>query len=137
MSVGLARLLKHFFKFLFSCRYLQGNDLTGTVPPQISTLTKLIWLYAPCLDQFTECWSYVLLSCGLARLAVQLAGSHQADWRDPQGAERPYKSGIAVRHHPFLHVSLMPLSFSCISPLLVVLLGPAPCCNAAGFRTTS
>ena len=63
LSVGHARLLSAFQRF-FSCRRLYGNALTGTIPPQISTLTKLIELYAPkwhihwvLVICFIECWN--------------------------------------------------------------------------------
>ena len=39
-------LLTHDFNF-FSCRDLGSNALTGTIPPQIFTLTNLVLLYAP------------------------------------------------------------------------------------------
>ena len=52
----------------FFHRWLLENALTGTIPPQISTLTKLSELYAPSLIEVVECWSFVLLSVGHARL---------------------------------------------------------------------
>ena len=72
LSVGLARFFLSLSSF-FSYRYLDDNALTGTIPPQISTLTKLSWLCVPKLNQFTKCWSYTLLSVGLARLFLMFS----------------------------------------------------------------
>ena len=51
----------------FSCRDLDRNALTGTIPPQISMLSRLTRLYAPKMAQLLcighiciiECWSCV------------------------------------------------------------------------------
>ena len=72
MSVGINASL-HMISSFFSYRELDHNALTGTIPPQISTLTKLTWLCVPKLNQFTKCWSYTLLSVGLARLFLSLS----------------------------------------------------------------
>ena len=42
--------------------------MTGPIPSEISTLTKLDYLYAPSLVEVIECWSWFLLSVGHARL---------------------------------------------------------------------
>ena len=55
------RAFSQLFKF-FSPRYLHDNALTGTIPPQISTLSKLYLLYVPNLIQFIEC-CHVLIEC--------------------------------------------------------------------------
>ena len=46
LIVGHARLSLTLSSF-FSCSTLSGHALTGTIPPQISALTKLATLYAP------------------------------------------------------------------------------------------
>ena len=68
MSAGHMRLSLTFSSF-FSCSHLSNNALTGTIPPQISTLTKLMELYAPkwhihwvLVIRFIECWSCAPLS---------------------------------------------------------------------------
>ena len=68
MSVGIARLSLTLSSF-FSCSRLYNNALTGTIPPQISTLTKLDYLYAPkwhihwvLVRCFIDCWSCAPLS---------------------------------------------------------------------------
>ena len=71
VSVGLVRLSLTFSSF-FSCSDLYDNALTGTIPPQISTLTTLTRLYAP-KWHIHECWSYTLLSVGPARLFLSLS----------------------------------------------------------------
>ena len=48
-------LLTHHFKFFFCHRYLNDNALTGPIPSEISTLTKLVDLYAPSLIEVIEC----------------------------------------------------------------------------------
>ena len=70
MSVGWNASL-HIITIFFY-RKLQGNALTGTIPRQMSTLPLAV-LYAPCLDQIVDCWSYVLLSVGLVRLFLSLS----------------------------------------------------------------
>ena len=68
LSVGLVRLFLGLSSF-FCHRYLYDNALTGTIPPQISTLTNLVDLYAPkwhihwvLVICFIECWSCAPLS---------------------------------------------------------------------------
>ena len=59
------------FQVFFCRRYLQHNALTGTIPSEISTLTKLTKLYAPSLIKIIECWSYfysVLVMCAFSQL---------------------------------------------------------------------
>ena len=54
------------FSSISLCRRLAHNSLSGTIPPQISILTELVYLYAPSLNQTIECWSYiywVLVTC--------------------------------------------------------------------------
>ena len=63
------RLLSAFQGFFWG-RGLNSNFLTGTIPPQISMLTKLSILYVPNLNQIIECWSYILLSVGPVCLSL-------------------------------------------------------------------
>ena len=97
LSVGLARLSLSLSSF-FSCSGLYNNALTGTIPPQISALTKLTKLYA-------------LLSVGLARLFLSLsrglyfylqgALAQRFDWDDPSSNISASEAGLAVSPHFF------------------------------------
>ena len=69
--LALCACLSHF-QFFCCCRDLDTNALTGTIPPQISTLTNLVSLYAP-KRPFVEYWSYASLSVGLAHLFLSLS----------------------------------------------------------------
>ena len=47
------------FQSFFCHRQLNNNALTGPIPSEISTLTKLYHLYAPSLIEVIECWSCI------------------------------------------------------------------------------
>ena len=57
LSVGHLRLSLTFSSF-FLHRNLWRDALTGPIPSEISTLTKLTYLYGPSLIEVIECWSY-------------------------------------------------------------------------------
>ena len=52
LSVGHVRLSLSLSSFFY--RLLDSNALTGTIPPQISTLTKLTQLYAHVWTKFSS-----------------------------------------------------------------------------------
>ena len=98
------------FQVFFSCSGLWDNALTGTIPPQISALTKLTYLYAPkwhihwvCVTCFIECWSCAPLSQPFNLFSLQEPRVQPTDWDNPSADIWAGQAAIPVGPHFFFN----------------------------------